>query len=818
MESKQAIARPGQLLQNHLLNVANIAQILAAKIGLPEAGYIIGLLHDLGKYSKEFQRYIKAIENDSKKNLNSLQYDEDEEAYDHKTQKGKIDHSTAGAQWIWQALSKYGQSGQGELCGQILSLSIASHHSGLIDCLKMDKNSPEKIDEFKRRINKIDEKTHLLECVEKIDTSIFNKISSLDNLGLVNHLISKIKEITRTFQHGQEINDAIKAFYLGFLTRFLFSCLIDADRIDSANPDKIFQTRQLNWETAIERFEDKLSKLSTNAPIEMIRRNISNDCYHKAKKEQGIYTLTVPTGGGKTYASLRFALHHAKTHNLDRIIYVIPYTSIIEQNADAIRKMVEQEGDFEPWVLEHHSNLEPERQTWHSKITAENWEAPIILTTMVQFLEVLFGGGTRGVRRLHQLANSVLIFDEIQTLPIRCVHLFCNALNFLAEHTKTTAVLCTATQPLLNKLRAPEKGQLFVPKEHELINDVDQLFKKLKRVNVIDMCKPAGWSKEDIKDLVLKELSEKKSCLVIVNTKTWAKTLYELCKNDVPQDIVFHLSTNQCAAHRKILFDKIKLRLKEKLPVLCISTQLIEAGVDISFATVIRFLAGFDSIAQAAGRCNRHGELAFGSVYIVNPDNESIDSLQEIKVGRDKAQQILEELKANQKDFLSPETIKRYFEYYFFKRAEDMDYPVKTKKIDTTLFDLLAGNEKNIFETTASGKWPLLRQSFMAAGNIFEAIDAPTQAIIVPYGEGIELIAELGRVAIEFDQKKYYTLLRKAQRYTVNVFPNVWKKLCDEEAVYQIQEEGIYALHEQYYSDEFGLATRIVAQMSTNIV
>jgi len=194
--------------------------------------------------------------------------------------------------------------------------------------------------------------------------------------------------------------------------------------------------------------------------------------------------LTVPTGGGKTFSSIRWALHHAKKHKLERIIYIVPFTSIIEQNAGEIRKILEKSGDEQPWVLEHHSNLEPEKHTWHSKLSSENWDAPIIFTTMVQFLEVLFGGGTRGARRMHALARSVLIFDEIQSLPVNCVHLFCNGLQFLVDHASATALLCTATQPLLDDLKGSDKGQLHIPAGNELVPDVGYLLQELQRVTI----------------------------------------------------------------------------------------------------------------------------------------------------------------------------------------------------------------------------------------------------------------------------------------------------------------------------------------------
>jgi len=796
-----------QTVCDHLNGVSSICKQFTAKIGLPEAGELLGLLHDFGKYSTDFQNYIKT-------ETGLLNPDIDDTDGGTKSVKGKIDHSTAGAQWIWQRFNRFGL--QGKLVGQIFAVCLASHHGGMIECLGIDgKNG------FLKRIQKSDERTHLQTCLETADPEIKEAIEHVATEDFLKQILRKIACI---ISPGEQEPDRLKHFRLGFFTRFLFSCLIDADRIDSADfecPEnkKCRNKKGIDWQIAIGRLEEKLSGFDVRNRVDELRNKISKHCLETATKQQGIYLLTVPTGGGKTFASIRYALHHAQKHELNHIIYVIPYTSIIDQNAREIRNVLERVEDEYPWVLEHHANLEPEKMTWQSKLSAENWDAPVIFTTMVQFLEALFGGGTRGPRRMHNLADCVIIFDEIQCLPINCIHLFCNAIKFLTEHVGTTAVLCTATQPVLNCVNK-EYGALDIPAENELAGDTAGLFNELKRVNIENRTRPGGWTKEQIADLAVAQVKEKGNCLVIVNTKDWARHLYKVCADLINQEnenIVFHLSTSLCPAHRTEILNDIRQRLDNQLPLLCISTQLIEAGVDVDFNSVIRFLAGLDAIAQAAGRCNRNGNNDVSQVYVVNPDNESIDLLTDIKTGRDKAQRILAE--EGHEDFLSPISMDRYFSYYFYERADQMTYPLTAKQAgrQDTLLNLLSNNPRNVGRERDGPKATFsLQQSFKTAGRVFKSIDAPTQAVIVQYKEGKNIVADL---CASHEPAKAYTLLKKAQKYSVNLFPNVWDKLTKIQAVHPVQKgEAIYYLDEQYYSPKFGVSTEMANEMETPII
>jgi len=803
-----------QLLIDHLLETSIISGQLATKLNLGFVGELLGLMHDFGKYSRKFQKYLH-----DETGLFNPDLDDEES-----TPNGsKVDHSTAGTQWVYRELRKFGaEQGIGELFGQMLGLCIASHHGeGLIDCLDGEGN-PKWIDRF----NKSDELTHLVECERNADEVVQQKAYELAGENLIRSLLNAVKPILS----NQTINNKIKEFYLGCLTRFLFSCLIDADRINSSDFEREDQkdvrrlTEKPDWQSAINQLETKLAGFENRYPIDKIRRKISDDCLKRAIDFQSIYTLTVPTGGGKTLASLRYALHHAQKHNLDRIIYIIPYTSIIDQNAQAVREIL-----GEDWVLEHHSNLEPEKQSWQDKLLSENWDKPIVFTTMVQFLDAWFGGGTRGARHIHPMTNSVLIFDEIQTLPVKCVHLFCNVLNWLTTFGKSTAVLCTATQPLLGESglqNFPEdkreniasRGLLRLPENAEIMGkhqDLDKLFADLSRVEIRFNEKAGGWNVAEAGVFLLEQFQTTPSCLFIVNTKKWAQELYQYCKaQNLPPEALFHLSTHQCAAHRKAIFDTIKARLENKQPIICISTQLIEAGVDISMACVIRALGGLDSIAQAAGRCNRHGEKeGKGQVWVLNLQEQDFTRiLPDIQAGKTHAERVFRDFAGQ--DILQPAAMERYFEYYFYQRSDEMSYSVKNSATGS-LLDWLSDNALNPYgekNNKRSKPLPLLMQSFKSAGRAFQAIDAPTHAVIVPYGEGAELIAKL---CGEWSPQEMHRTLQKAQRYSVNVFPNVWGKLQKENALHEtIEGTGIYYLKERYYNDEFGLSLDETSEMT----
>ncbi|MHB8278306.1 MAG: CRISPR-associated helicase Cas3' [Candidatus Humimicrobiaceae bacterium] len=808
-----------QKLEDHLKNVADLARHFAESFNAGDWAYIAGLLHDIGKYSQEFQSMlIKTADNNT--NIEK---------------KGHPDHSTASAQLIFR---HFDENNPNLLYfSQILSLCIMSHHSGMVDSI-----SPEGINVFLRRINKSDEKTHYREVISKINKGLRSNIDKLISIPeLIDSLNSKLKEI----HDPNEQSNITTVFKWGLLVRLLFSCLIDADRLDAGNLNpKVAQVRQnidyQSWDELIVKLEKRLSKFKLTNKIDdtqnidfakkvnAIRNNISESCLNFSKKPKGLYLLTVPTGGGKTLSSLRFALHHARKHKMERIIYVLPFTSIIDQNANETRKILEDRDKngilLDKIVLEHHSNLTPEKETFQQSILSENWDAQIVFTTNVQFLETVFGSGTRDVRRMHQLANAVIIFDEVQAIPIHCVHLFNNTLNFLIKNCGSTVVLCTATRPLLEKVDKTH-GALKINPEQKIISEENELFADLQRVRVLDKRKNEGWSEEEVIDLAIKELKESKSVLIIVNTKKAARDLYKICCQSTDYE-AYHLSTNMCPDHRVDVLKKVQkcLDLKNNKPVICISTQLIEAGIDIDFGSVIRYLAGLDSIAQAAGRCNRNGlrSKQKSRVYIINPAQENLDMLNDIKIGKEKAQRVLDEFKNNPKLFdnniLGPKAIELYFDYYFYQRSSEMKYPLNRNSIigrDDDLISLLSMNQISVEEYRQKyQKAPLipLRQSFMTASKIFQVIYKPAQGIIVPFKNGKNIINELCSCK---DIKKQKQLLKKAQHYSLNLFEHEFSKLQEDKAIHETQKgSGISYLDEQYYSDEFGLSLIPIKELS----
>lgn len=809
-----------QLLVTHLTQASELADKFTERVGFSELGKILGLLHDLGKASKEYQDYLGSAE--------GLINPDEDDFVDYKAMKGRIDHSTAGAQLVYKKLASRGR--EGKVLAQFLALVLVSHHSGLIDCLK-----PDGTNEFHRRIMKDYKETHLAEAIERLP--VIEKL--LDEI-LTQPIELRFWEKLTAMKDVKE--DVTLPFKHGLLARFLLSCLLEADRLNTAdfeNPsnEAIRNYGKYNsWEVLIDRLEVKYAKYTQETAqmkpgraleVNQLRAEVAQACLKAAEKNKGIFQLTVPTGGGKTEASLRFALHHARVHKMDRVFYIVPYTTIIDQNAEKLRKILEKENERDKVVLEHHSNLTPEKETHRHSLLAENWDAPIVFTTQVQFLETLFGSGTRDARRMHQLANSVIILDEVQTIPIKIVHMLNAALRFLTHDCGSTVVLCTATQPPLDKL-PNEYRKLTIESEQQIIQDAADLFEKLKRVEVHDERKPGGLTNSDIVNLVERVLGEKGSVLVVVNTRASAQAVYKQIKVRNMGAALYHLSTNMCPVHRMdVLENKIKPKLEANERVICVSTQLIEAGVDIDFGAVIRALSGLDSIAQSAGRCNRHGlRENGGSVWVVNLQEENLDRLEDIKIGQEQTQRVLDDFVENVESFdndrIGLNSIATYYRFYYQARKDEMSYPVDENSPvgrNDELFNLLSRNNVAVQSYQRNNQTQpdiVLRQSFSSAAKAFHVIETMTRGVVVPYKEGETIIMDLCG-AQELD--KQYKLLKKAQRYSVNLFTYQFENLFKAGAIREVQEgAGIYHLNKQYYSEEFGWSDEPVSDMKTIIL
>ena len=778
-----------QSVKEHLYNVSALSMEYGSKISLAATGKLIGILHDMGKETKIFDCYIHY----SSMNPND------------KSLRGSINHSTAGAKFIYDNFFNTTDQYQ-KLTAQLISICICSHHGGLIDCLDL-----KGIDIF---TNKMSTDKDIF-----YDEALFNYMSECLKMPQINDLFNKAKEeIKSILIKINKIDSSARfgQFASGMLGRYLFSCVIDADRYDTytfmegKEPKPDIDKLDL-WNELADVLETKLKSFPKQSRIDLLRDEVSISCKNFGKNIPGTYQLSVPTGGGKTISSLRYALEHARKFNKDRIFYIIPFTTIIDQNAKEIKDIL----GHEDMILEHHSNLiidnDDDDSQINYKLLTERWDSPIILTTMVQFLDTLFSGGTQGVRRMHNLANSVIIFDEIQAIPIKCINMFNSAINFLSNICNATIILCTATQPLLSETEMPLK----LSENPNIISDINEKYKQFKRVNLVPKLIVGDYSTILLRDFILDKMDEVESLLIILNTKNSAKRIFnelKLANKDLPKDkqyLIFHLSTNMCPSHRmKILKD-----MKEKLGnsrVICVSTQLIEAGINISFGCVVRSLAGLDNIAQAAGRCNRHGERDCSDVYIVNIEGENVSKLMDIKEGQECTSRVLNDFNENpaifDNDLLSQKAMDRYYKYYFYERKKHMNYTLSKSNNDATMYDILSGNNEaaNAFNSRNGYKSKLmLKQAFKTAGNEFQVIDQNTTGVIVPYKEGKTLITLINGNCSLSELKQY---LKMAQQFSVNLFETDKRKLEEMGGLVGLKGGVILALREEFYNEDVGVS------------
>lgn len=765
-----------QSLQEHCVNTYEVIKEVASERKLTHCLKLTAFLHDCGKASEAFQEYLmKAVQ---------------ENIF-----LPKVNHSSAGAQILLEACKQYNHSDD-MLVKLMLSQTIVSHH-GLNDFFDLNGNNklkqrcyPEKVLDMKHIKNYVD---------KEINFRDISKLYVAAREEIFQYVASFIKS-NRT----NDYKDIL--FNLGALQRMLISLLVHGDREDTRNFIEHTETIRYKeddlWKEASEKLECYLSDITLNAvlnELNALRTSISNQCKEFGSHPPGIYRLSCPTGSGKTLASLRYALQHVQKYHKKHIIYVAPYKTILEQNAEVMKQFFP-----EDIVLEHHSNIIPSEYADYDYFSS-SWNKPVILTTAVRLFDVLFKDRTTDVRRFHQLADSILILDEVQKTPINTVFMFNEMMNFLAYSCNTTIILCTATQPLLEKTRYP----IQLSSDPEIVCQTEELQNQFKRVHIKDASRKDGYTMSDLADFIFQKINPGNSLLTIVNTKAEALNLYHACleHQEMNNMYIYHLSTAMCPKHRRDILKEVKEHINHKDTVLCIATNLIEAGIDIDCDVVIRSLCGLDSILQAAGRCNRNGKKKnLGSVYLINSSEEHIEKLTDVKKGQDETNILLAQLHktkegANVDELLTLSYINQYYESYFFNRKYDMGYSTKIGGQKESLFDLLsrfASNSKpsdNLFH-------PYLGHALKSAGHAFEMIDSDCVGILVPYEYGSDLIILL-QSSISNAEK--YALLDQTQRYMVNVYENKLKELEKEDMLSQLDFNGMLYLKDGFYKKDTGL-------------
>lgn len=689
-------------------NTANLAKQFGDSFNNGEYAYVCGLMHDIGKYSNEFQQ--KIIHNS----------------------KVRVDHSTAGAIEVNKNVN---------LFGKLLAYCIAGHHGGLLDGGSRSDTAIE------TTLN-----GRLKRAKQIPDYSYFKKeinISDFLPLGIPN-----IKPLNKG------------GYSLSFFIRMVYSCLVDADFLDTEafmNNNKVDRSVKYDYKLFCKKLNNYVENFSNKErEINKKRTEILNDCIEKSKYEKGLYTLTVPTGGGKTIASFAFAINHVIKHNMDRIIYVIPYTSIIEQNAKVFKDILGHQN-----VLEHHSNFDFEDDEgsvlYKLKLSSENWDIPVVVTTNVQFFESLHANKPSRCRKLHNIANSVIIFDEAQMIPTQFLTPCLMAISELVTSYESTCVLCSATQPSLEDRFPKEIGV------KEICENIESLCQFFRRTKVVNRGKMETHQVAD-------EINSCNQVLCIVNNKKHALEIY----SKLDGEGAYHLSTRMCPRHRDEVLTKIKQRLKDKLPCKVVSTQLIEAGVDVDFPIVYRSMAGIDSIVQAGGRCNREGKLEVGIINIFEPESiftKNMPSL--IKRPIEVAKGIITRFE----DIFSSEAIKSYFEeLYSFEGEEGLD-------VHNVFNDMEKGAEGCNFDF-----------NFKQISGKFKLIDESTIPIII----GLDKTAEDLINKLRFSDG-YKSILRSIQSYTVNVYENEFNKMFGANMI-EVINDGIYVLRDiNMYKKDTGL-------------
>ncbi|MDR3539483.1 MAG: CRISPR-associated helicase Cas3' [Desulfosporosinus sp.] len=778
-----------QSVFEHNDNVAALAFALGLPYGIGGLSMFTGRHHDDGKNTLNYYDYIMAA------------------VAGEAVVRGSVIHSTHGAVFANSLASP--NNLHSKLTSEMVRTAIMSHH-GLRDCISTDgklsfTESAKRISDSYCDVERIIIKHHGNQSI----TDSFLKATA------------DAKAIHTKIEEFQSLGNCYGSshFYLAMYERLLTSILIDADRTDTAYFEdavemptiQTLDERKAMWRNYLHHCESEIMKLQIEKESSMLdsyRAEISKACAEFDGGESGVFRLVVPCGAGKTLSALRYALQTAERYGKKHIFYIAPFNSILEQNADEIIKFI---GDAEA-VLKHHSNVvfdsddgEDEKKY---KLLTENWaQSPIVATSAVQLLNTLFAGKTSNVRRLQALGNSVIILDEIQALPIKVLKLFNAAMNFLAYFCGTSMVLCSATQPLLDKLN---DYQILSPKG--IINDEEKYNIAFKRVEIVDNVNENGLSVGEAADFISSKANEVNSILAIVNTKPVARKIYELIQSkvgDTNEFRLFHLSTNMCPTHRSVVLSEMRKCLKSKdnlQKVICISTTLIEAGVDVSFEHVVRSLTGLDSIVQAAGRCNRNQETDCGAVSVVYIRDEDVSRLGYMQSAQEATREILFNIHTYPERYAGGVLAKTamdefYAKYYRPLQKKEMAFPLQDDP-EHTIIDLLTTNPSGS-NRNGNPKSVLMKQAFKEAGDAFSVIeDIGKRDAIVEYNDdALQHIEKLMKARSLSEKQKE---LRYLQRYTVQLSDYSTQKIA--EGVRFEESVGVFILSHLYYHDDVGVS------------
>ena len=746
-----------QSLKIHLTNVAESGRKQAESLGQGDVLFLLGLYHDLGKANKAFQDKLEM-------------------------QPSKhVDHSSAGARYLFQNIQACLKKSSIPLADRVLfqeiSAYVISAHHGMYNIPLQDEDVQAEQFAFNKLRHRIIEgianepyQEDILPFAQELEDEL-----SIYGYRDLNDLIEKaFANYQQAWSKLSWSDESEKEYYSGCFIRMYLSFLKNADILDTINayglliePLKDEEKQKLN-ESYLEAIERKYRSFShPTTRLNEIRSQIGERVKSRGEKDStGIYRLDLPTGAGKTNLSMRYAFHQLIDQNKSRFFYITPFLSVLEQNASEIRKVIGEVG-----VLEHHSNVvkqtddNDEKGAAMSNYLIESWDSQTILTSMVQFFQTLFKTKSANIRRFSSLANSVLILDEVQSLPIEVTTLFNLTMNFLNKVMNTTIILCTATQPAYDS--AAIKHKLSYGGKYGEAADIVELTHDEKEVFSRTELRKFDENNQhsNLSDLVGFVLENDESILAIFNTKKTVDKFYMMLEGLTDRPI-YQLSTNMCAQHRLDIISEIKQLLKKGIPIICISTQLIEAGVDIDFNRVIRSYAGVDSIVQASGRCNREGKRDKGQVTLVNltAEEENLSRLKEIKAKKDATEHIIHKISSPVEMSLLN---RDFFEYYYANNQGSMDYPLSHGE---SVYDYLSTNsyqDRNNFK----GK---LKQAFKTAGLKMNLINNDTIGVLVPYGDAIEKLLVLEELC-EYDYpsvEDYQTikaLLKELQPYTVNV-------------------------------------------------